>query len=139
MLATLARYLDPWEAHILRGRLVAEGVPATVSDDQHIIANWPQSLALGGAALQVPLAHWDQASGILQAHAAGEFEQDVIAEYPEVAPICPDCGAGQPRRTVPSGQLALNIITFFLAGAPFPTYASMLGCTACGLSWHEPA
>ena len=51
MLATVTRYFDPWEAHILCARLVAEGIPASVIGDQHIMANWPMSVALGGAAL----------------------------------------------------------------------------------------
>ena len=43
MLVTLARYFDPWEAHVLRARLESEGIPATVTGDQHIIANWPSA------------------------------------------------------------------------------------------------
>ncbi|WP_147300667.1 DUF2007 domain-containing protein [Lysobacter silvisoli] len=31
MLLTVGRYFDPWEAHILRARLEAEGIPASVA------------------------------------------------------------------------------------------------------------
>ena len=54
MLITLGRYLDPWEAHVLRARLEAEGIPAYVSNDSHVLANWSLAYALGGVALQVP-------------------------------------------------------------------------------------
>lgn len=54
MLVTLARFLDPWEAYVVRALLEAEGLPATVAHAHHAIANWPMSLALGGTAVQVP-------------------------------------------------------------------------------------
>ncbi len=132
MLLTVARYFDPWEAHILRARLEAEGIPACVTGDQHIIANWPLSVALGGAALQVPEGHAGQAREIIAAYHAGVFEQDLVAAHPEAAEACPGCGATQTSATVPFEQRALAVATFLLASAPFPTRASRLTCRACG-------
>lgn len=136
MLTAIARYFDPWEAHILRARLEAEGVPASVTGDQHIIANWPLSVALGGAALQVPGEYLEQAQEIIAAYHAGTFEQDLLAEHPEAKESCPTCGATDVTRTVPLSQQALTVTTFLLASAPFPTSASHMQCRACSHRWQ---
>ena len=136
MLATVGRYFDPWEAYILRARLEAEGIPASVAGDQHIIANWPLSVALDGAALQVPLAYLGQAQEIVAAYHAGTFEEDLVAEHPEAADCCPSCGAADVVGSVPLRQRALTIATFLLASAPFPTSASRLQCQTCGHNWR---
>jgi hypothetical protein len=36
------------EAYIVRGRLLAEGIPALVAFDQHVWANWSIPVALRG-------------------------------------------------------------------------------------------
>ncbi|MQP76366.1 hypothetical protein CQ393_10755 [Stenotrophomonas sp. MYb238] len=136
MLLTIARYFDPWEAHILRARLEVEGIPARVTGDQHIIANWPLSVALGGAALQVPDSHAGQAREIITAYHAGILEQDLIAAHPEAAEACPDCGKTEISATVPPGQRLLAVATFFFASGPFPTRASRMTCRACGKQWR---
>ena len=136
MLSTVGHYFDPWEAHVLRARLESEGIPATVAGDQHIIANWPLSVALGGAALQVPTAYLAQAQEIVADYYAGDLQADLVAEHPEAADVCPACGAAEIKGAVPIGQRALTIATFLFATAPFPTKASRLHCQACGHAWR---
>ncbi|GAB2499830.1 putative signal transducing protein [Arenimonas alkanexedens] len=136
MLTTVGRYFDPWEAHVLRARLESEGIPATVAGDQHIIANWPLSVALGGAALQVPAAYLAQAQKIVADYHAGSLEADLLAEHPDAADACPTCGSGEVVGSVPLGQRALTIATFLLASAPFPARASRMHCQACGHAWR---
>lgn len=136
MLTTVGRYFDPWEAHVLRARLEAEGVPASVSGDQHVIAYWPISMALGGVLLQVPSDYAEQAQDIIAAYHAGAFKQDLVAEHPEAADVCPACGASQITGTVPMEQRALTVATYLLALAPFPTRASSFQCNACGHRWE---
>ena len=53
MLRTIARYPDPIEAHIVCGRLRAEGIDAQVADDQMNLANWEWRQALGGTRILV--------------------------------------------------------------------------------------
>ena len=139
MLTTVGRYFDPWEAHILRARLVAEGVPASVIGDQHIIANWPLSVALGGAALQVPQQFVGQAQEIIAAYHAGTYEQELLAEHPEAMELCPACGAAEISGSVPNRQRALAVAAFLVASAPFPTSASRMQCSACGHRWRYGA
>lgn len=136
MLTTVGRYFDPWEAHILRARLEAEGIPASVIGDQHIIANWPLSVALGGTALQVPQQFAVQAQEVIAAYHAGTYEQDLIAEHPEAVDACPACGAAEIASSVPHRQRALAVATFLFASAPFPTSASDMQCKACGHRWR---
>lgn len=136
MLITVGRYFDPWEAHILRARLEAEGIPATITGDQHIIANWPLSTALGGAALQVPEAFLEQAQEVVTSYHAGTFEQELIAEHPDAADRCPACRGMEIVSSVPFGQRTLAIVTFLLASAPFPTSATEMQCQACGHRWR---
>lgn len=136
MLTTVGRYFDPWEAHILRARLEAEGIPASVAGDQHIIANWPLSVALGGAALQVPHACLEQAGEIVAAYRTGALERDLIAAHPEAADQCPACGSVEVAGSVPLGQRLLTTAAFLLASAPFPTSASRMRCAACRHRWR---
>ena len=135
MLTTVGRYFDPWEAYILQGRLEAECIPSSVTGDQHIIANWPMSVALGGAALQVPSVYAEQALEVIAAYHAGAFEQDLLTAHPEAMDACPACGAAEIVGSVPLRQRALAVATFLLASAPFPTRASHMQCQACGHRW----
>lgn len=136
MLTTIGRYFDPWEAHILRARLEAEGIPACVTGDQHIIANWPLSVALGGAALQVPDEHRARAQDILAAYHAGALEQELLDAHPEAKLCCPECEATDVTGSVPLTQRALVVATFLFASTPFPTRASDLQCRSCGHRWR---
>jgi hypothetical protein len=43
---TVATFLSPWEAHIVRGLLETEGIPSTLGSEHHVGANWPLSQAL---------------------------------------------------------------------------------------------
>jgi len=53
-LALLARVLDPMQAHILQGRLQAEGIPVFVADAQLVQTNSLWTFALGGVRVMVP-------------------------------------------------------------------------------------
>ena len=139
MLATVGRYFDPWEAHILRARLVAEGIPATVAGDQHMMANWPMSVALGGAALQVPVEFLEQAQELVAAYHSGVLEQELIAADPGVQDRCPSCLGKDFVASIPVGQRALNVATTLLFSIPFSSAASRIECRSCGHHWHYGA
>jgi hypothetical protein len=135
MLTTVGRYLDPWEAHILRARLEAEGIPATVSGDRHMIMNWPISIALGGAMLQVPEPYVEQATRVVENYNGGVFEQELIAEFPDAADKCPVCGSKGIAASVPIWRRVVVLITTIVASAPFPAKASKMHCSQCGYNW----
>jgi hypothetical protein len=131
MLVTVAQFFDPMEAHIVRARLEAEDIPATVAHDQHVTANWPLSVALGGVRVQVPADCAEPAQALLAAYHRGELAQEPAA--PEEN--CPDCGADGTERRVGMGQKALAIGVFVLGSATFPTRQTVLRCRACGHEW----
>jgi hypothetical protein len=73
MFVTVASYLDPLEAHIVLGRLRAEGLDGYVADYHQVIADWNWRLALGGAKVRVRRGQAAEAQQLLAAIAAGEF------------------------------------------------------------------
>lgn len=130
MLTTVGRYYDPWEAHILRALLVAEGIPASVAGDQHIIANWPLAIGLGGAALQVPSGCLEQARALVTAYHAGTLEDPSTVDH------CAVCGSTDLKKSAPLSQLALFVSVILFLGPPFPIRRSCIRCLHCGHRWR---
>jgi len=131
MPVTIERFLDPWEAHVVKARLVAEGIDATVANDQLSMTNWPLSYAVGGAELQVPDEDFARARAVVEAYHRGDFERELVdAGY--VAPPDPDaCTCGAHAFAIPWRERVLLVLTFLLAGVTFPTHAGGR-CTTCG-------
>lgn len=115
-----SRYFDPREAHILRARLETEGIPACITGDQHIIVNWPLSVALDCAALQVPEGNAGRAWDIIAACHAGVLEQDLVTAHPEAAEACAGCGATQTSAMVPLRATGVGRCHFLVGAGTFP-------------------
>ena len=132
MTVTIERFLDPWEAHVVKARLIAEGIDATVSNDQLSMADWPMAFALGGTALQVPDEDAARARDVLAAYHRGDFEQDLVDEG-YMPPIVPDetCACGTHQFQIPWNERARVLLMFLLGGATYPTRTSGR-CIACG-------
>lgn len=107
MFVTIACYLDPMEAHIVLGRLQAEGLTGYVADSHQIIADWGWRLALGGAKVRVPRDQALEAHRLLDAIAAGEF----LSEGERATGSFPD-------RDTPSVRLAY--FALFVLQLPLP-------------------
>jgi hypothetical protein len=135
MLTTIGRYLNPWEAHVLRGRLEAEGIPAFVTNDGHAMAAFPLSYALGGAALQVPTSRVDEARAVLGDYESGALEEDLRAETGAEAPKCERCDSGDVRELVSASQKVMVFAMWLFNSTTFPTHASGMRCNACGHTW----
>lgn len=71
---TIARFLVPLDAHILRARLEAEGIPAVLADDNLVQTNSLIAAAVGGVRVQVPATRAAEAQAIVTAIANGEFD-----------------------------------------------------------------
>jgi len=111
MFTTVASYLDPVEAQIARGLLVAEGIAAHVGDEHLAIANWEWRLAIGGTRVRVADADAARARAILQAVEAGEYAID-----DEAAPTYAQLHA--PDRESTSSRLAW--LALILLNIPLP-------------------
>jgi putative signal transducing protein len=73
---TVARFLVPTYAHIIRGRLEADGIPAVVADGNFAQNNTLVSVAAGGVRLQVPAAFAAEAREIIAAIRSGGLALD---------------------------------------------------------------
>ena len=135
MLVTLAKFLDPWEAYVVRARLEADGISATAAFINHAIANWPMSLALGGTAVQVPASSLEQAQKILAAYQAGALEDELNDAIGSQKEHCPRCGSSNFKRTLPwRKRLYSTLVVLFVA--VFPIRYSLLICRVCGFRWQ---
>ncbi|KGI79181.1 hypothetical protein [Oleiagrimonas soli] len=135
MLVTLARFLDPWEAYVVRALLEAEGLPATVAHAHHAIANWPMSLALGGTAVQVPAPLLVSARALLTDYRTGVLEQQLNEDLGIRSEHCPRCGSMDFKRTMPlHRRIGALVIVLFLAA--YPSRRSLFICRNCGGQWR---
>lgn len=138
MLVTVATFTEPWEAHIFRLRLEAEGMFAVVAHEHHVWANWPYAMALGGVKVQVPPSELERALAVERRCRAGDYRAELEAEFGQLdGDSCPRCGARQvtSRRSMP--QLALLIASAWFAGLIFPLRSSVHRCGSCRAKWHD--
>ena len=136
-LVTVASYVEPSEAHVVRALLESAGLPATVADEHHVTANYPISTALGGVRVQVPQEHFEAAAELVAAYASGELERELESQLGEPPEACPACGGHQLARHVPPGHKALAVTVFLLGGATFPTRDTLVECRDCGHAWRR--
>ena len=72
-LFVVAKRMLPTDAWLLRGVLVAGGVPAVVADANHVQADLLIAPALGGVRILAPEAYVAQAAEIIAAFERGDF------------------------------------------------------------------
>jgi hypothetical protein len=89
-LVLLARVLEPVQAHILQGRLQAEGIPVFVADGGLVQTNPLWTMALGGVRVLVPEHLLGRAQEVLTALGEGRYALDEDA-----APDAADEEAGE--------------------------------------------
>lgn len=136
-LITVARFREPWEAHMLRGRLAAEGIPATVAHEFHVGNNWLYSDALGGAKVQVPDAMGETARRIASDCRRGVFHEmlrETLGDLDD--PKCPVCGREDIRR----GSSPLPMLIVFFALLPLmlvPAWDWIWHCRRCGAGFER--
>ena len=134
-LATIATFTSPWEAHIAKGRLGAEGIPAFIAHEHHISAAWFLSNALGGVKLQVPDAYADAAQEIIQAHIKGKYEEALEQEFSDLEEnACPRCKSKEYKSRFSYGMLLLVILSLGLS-VIFPIRKEIHICKNCGNKW----
>lgn len=122
-LLLVASFHKPEEAHLLRLRLEAGGVPAHVQDENAAHKGWMLANANGGVRVMV------------EEEDAGRAREILADEPGEVAdsdrPACPDCLS---LNTAP-GKEAPGRFAFF----PFARGRQPWKCADCGRSWDERA
>lgn len=132
MLIRIAAYQNAIEAHLARGRLEAEGIPAYVCHEHHVTANWLRSLALQGVKIYVHPMNGDRARAIIAAHDRGEY----ALEDAEEVLACPRCQSTKLSRRRMSWKSAL--LTTNLVAIPLYFRWATMKCGICRLEWDLP-
>jgi len=100
-LVTVARRYDPIAAELVRGRLAADGIPATLGDAHLVQTSALWANALGGVRVMVPAAYAAQALRAIAAIEGGDLrledEDDDEEADPEARARCdPPARPGTP-------------------------------------------
>jgi len=134
MLITIGQYINPIEAHIVKGRLEAEGVAAYIQHENHVWANWTLSQALGYVKVQVSPEDVEAASAIIEKYMAGEYTLTEDEDNKNIGQ-CPQCGSIRTEQVDWSWKLALWIMILFPLAIPYTIYR--VECTECHHIWTQ--
>ncbi len=138
MLMTIASFREPWEAHLFRLRLEAEGMLAVIAHEHHIWMNWPFSTALGGVKVMVPAANVEAVRSVWHRCQAGDYEAELDQEFGITeSRHSPVCGSAHYRRRPPIYMTILLLASFFWCGVIFPLRHSLCRCDECGTNWSR--
>ena len=144
-LVTIATFSQPTEAHVLKGRLEAEGIPCFLGDE-HIIAAQPfYSVAVGGVKLRVTEGDEQEAREMLARIQQGASEY-ILDDNIELAPpmqehmqqvLCPNCGSDH----VMQEKISKTVfsLSYLLFGFPLPYVNRSYTCYDCGHNWKPKA
>ena len=139
MYRTVAAFREPWEAHMLCGRLAAEGVPAVVAHEMHVANKWVISIALGGVKVQVPDDRFAEARAVERNCLKGEYRALLASELGDLDDVvCPKCGSDRlwQRRPLPRAILSLAVsLTIGFVLAPI---GWIYCCRKCGAEFRPP-
>lgn len=129
----IASFLKPFEAHLAKSRLVAEGIPAYLLDEHVISIAWHYSLALGGVKIQVPKEHAAQAKEIVFT----DHTEELSAVFEMDPPIlCLKCGSETTYLLLADPWVA--VLTWTLVGFPYPIMRNKQTCNRCGHLFDTP-
>jgi len=135
MLRTVARFREPYEAHLARGKLEAEGIPAVVVDEHLVQINWMYSQAIGGVKLQVPEEVFERAREILgkdYEKELGEIEEAQFEPSPEE--VCPNCRSSS---TAARRYSLWSLLPSFIFLVPIFFRKRGRVCNSCGATWRS--
>jgi hypothetical protein len=134
MLTTVHREISPWDAHIVMGRLRAEGLHPSLLSEHHISLVWPWSMVLGEVRIQVPQAEADHARAVLTDWREGLYQQALEDELglPN-ATHCPRCQRVNWVAMRDGWSRALACVMWWFFRSPiFPPEITGRRCWACG-------
>lgn len=131
-LVTIDTYMNPLEAHIARGLLESEGIPATLGSEHHVWASWHFAQALGGVRLQVPAEFAHRARDVLGRQRRGEFQAALELDQEAEDGCCGICGSKDLRFTRSAWSIFLLIMSLGISGLIFPPRIDGVKCNACG-------
>lgn len=107
-LITLASYISPWEAHLAKTKLEAEGIAAFVFDEHTVGQQWFYANAVGGVKLKIARKDLFKASHILG-----------LQQQPSSRRNTPASSVGMSEFLRRAKDILLGIGSFLLFGIPF--------------------
>lgn len=132
-LITVASYSHSLQANIVKGRLLAEKIPASLANEQYINADWLLSHALGGVQLQVPKRYEKEAREMIDLIEQGQFETD--NKDISTQSICPNCQSDDiiSKNFIRKASfLSTNILHI-----PLPIPKDTYLCKQCQYQWSK--
>lgn len=128
---TVASFSQPFEAHLAKTQLEADGITCVVSDEYLIRVDWLLSNAVGGVKLMVPVWEAERAKDILRPR-----PRLVAVAPPESEElICPRCHCDDVYYTRYSHRVGALFI--LLLGFLIPWRDRRWTCKQCGYAWKE--
>ncbi|MCU7835553.1 MAG: DUF2007 domain-containing protein [gamma proteobacterium symbiont of Taylorina sp.] len=134
MITTLTTKTTAIEAHIILGRLQAEGIPAFIAFEHHIWANWMLSNALGGVRVQVLSSRIKDANVVISNIENGEFQKYLEAETGCLEKEhCPSCNSNAVKNIIWPWKIAF--LSLFIFTVPIPYVQNQMKCVECNHVW----
>ncbi len=127
----VASFREAYKAHILKGHMEAEGIPAVVNDEHVASINWLYSQAIGGVKVSVPDELYEDALQIIHnIETPGIPEKE--SESVELHDQCPFCGSQKVSPTLYSKWSLVPSLLFL-----FPIFfgRKKWHCGTCGKKW----
>ncbi len=138
-IVTVASFDKPFEAHMARVKLEAEGIRSIVSDEHLVTMDPLLGYAVGGIKVEVSREDAAAAHAILE-HVASERskprEPDAAstAESDADANLCPRCGSDQ--ISVHRSGTRFSWLTIVFIGFPIGRSKPQHTCGACAHNWR---
>ena len=126
---TVASFTEPYLAHIVRGKLTSEGIPAVVTDEYLVQANWTLSNAIGGVKVLVPDDEIEHARTVL---AREQNAHDTTPTDAQPGDVCPECGSGD---ITPNRYSLWSLIPSILLRLPIFFRKNKWACRTCKATW----
>lgn len=136
MLITVSTYTNALEAHIVKGRMEADDIPAFIPHEHHIWAYWLFSNVLGGVRLQVLPQHVVEAKKILNGINNSTYENILEAQEGAFDKIvCPECNSD--RAVVRGWDQRIALVVASTFSIPTPYRLDSCWCLDCGYRWRN--
>jgi hypothetical protein len=138
VLVTVARFRDPWEAEMFRGRLEFEDIPAFVIHQHHIAMNWMWSRALHGVKVQVLSEDVAAALEAMERCLSGEYGAELLELFGYLGePQCPNCGSIECKRRGTVAEVVIGFVVVYFFAIIIPPSSWRRTCRRCGTRWVD--
>ena len=136
-LVQLQSFPDPFQAHLAKSMLEAEGIRCYLQDENMIGLNQLYAPALGGVKLQVWKSDFERAKDLLDnpdvAASVLPITTPITSNVSKRALNCPQCGCSQIlKRSGGVFSTVLSFLSLILLGISFGRAKRRVNCPNCG-------